>query len=1288
MSTSLLSQIRLSQNKQDVGKIRALSSYAVQPYEMLCWGAELNRADYPELFTFIGTTFGAGDGVTTFNLPDLRGTVIAGVDIMGGFPAGRLTNYGLGNSGINGDILGSVGGVDRKFLDLNNIPNGLLSLNSAAGNDTGLTTGTGGSELYQTSNPQVPVPNVQPTITMNYVINLGRNVVGSVPTPAPGFATTDEEFNGPFIDWVNVVTDYGADPTGLTDSTSAFQTMINDIWSRKTIGNPVYPNNYYQVTAGYVPSGTYLISETLWWPGQGLGYIDTHTFSIYGQDPSTTILKWTGPAYTPMLWFSNGDGSSFNRLTFDGQSVAGCEGIRFELSQSTPNYGQSGDESRIQDCIFKDLKYGIRRSEVANGGYFRDISIFRNSFYRCSSYGIYLQDNYQTTGNWWVRQCYFEQCYIGVGGQPTGPDINFSDINADGYISATATYLVVQASVAAGGSGYNQNDVLTVVGGTGTSATVTVSQVDQNGSVTQVNILSGGNYSALPTLSGVATTVSPAGGTSCTLNLSMGINTITAQSAGNNFSVAPYVQIQSNTGVGADATASISNGHITGITMNNHGYNYADVNVAIIRDPASGEFSVYDCIFNGSIYFDIYLAGGSNCGIRRNFSINSGRFLLSGGGQLSIVGNRVVNSINTDCFQHISQFANKSRIIFANNQIKSKTGAVGSIWLDLYNVTYDYQSGGLDGAVFWNRDLNNPPFVAWNNSFSVNYPGVFSFDSRYSNRLLWNTLTNQNVSVSVPLRPGTPQYMARQTFLIDQMSTAQQTIDAAVAYANSNPGSEPVVYMPCWANIYGGSKSLNLQVIPLIFPANVKMSFQGASGVSVVGWSDGLAVDYANVPEILFRGPSKVTVKNIAWDGFNQVDDNDRGGKHGMRVIFDNISQTGSRVIVDNCRLMPRSYENIDAQIQFTDLTYRNFGDPYAGDPDNTQPPISFSGNVLATGNGFVLIEGLSQGYSSPRFAYPNITIGDGSTVFVRDGWHAAGYGQPIYPFFNFTGNTSIGGNWFSCESISIVPPFDYNANQNGHYAHDITSMYSQDYAGNVIIASSDIRGRMNIQGDSSHFDIMSFGGSIFVVDDNNIFSIYNSQPISILGRVDDKTALPGWPNSYSGNLNDAYYTQDLGHLWVWDGSLWQDVVGLIGAIDTASHLPGYPNSYSGAINDAYVTKDTHRMWIWTGSTWQDLGGNVSMPSNYYFIDMGQHSTNHNISFPNTTPPAPLGPYWYDGAPSGNGGVLPSNYQTRATRLASVHPVVYINTLPDNVGDIRLQRVSGDITFYGNTYVY
>jgi microcystin-dependent protein len=53
--------------------------------EIPSWGLELNgqavsRATYSALFSLWGTTFGAGDGSTTFNLPDMKGRVMVGVD--------------------------------------------------------------------------------------------------------------------------------------------------------------------------------------------------------------------------------------------------------------------------------------------------------------------------------------------------------------------------------------------------------------------------------------------------------------------------------------------------------------------------------------------------------------------------------------------------------------------------------------------------------------------------------------------------------------------------------------------------------------------------------------------------------------------------------------------------------------------------------------------------------------------------------------------------------------------------------------------------------------------------------------------------------------------------------------------------------------------------------------------------------------------------------------------------------------------------------------------------------
>lgn len=86
---------------------------------LLCAGQLLNRTTYAELFAAIGTTFGAGDGSTTFAVPDMRGRVTAGADDMGGTAANRLTTAG---SGVNGKALGAAGGAETHQLTAAQMP--------------------------------------------------------------------------------------------------------------------------------------------------------------------------------------------------------------------------------------------------------------------------------------------------------------------------------------------------------------------------------------------------------------------------------------------------------------------------------------------------------------------------------------------------------------------------------------------------------------------------------------------------------------------------------------------------------------------------------------------------------------------------------------------------------------------------------------------------------------------------------------------------------------------------------------------------------------------------------------------------------------------------------------------------------------------------------------------------------------------------------------------------------------------------------------------------------------
>ena len=61
-----------------VGTMLPFVAAAAPTYFLLCDGSAVSRSTYSALFAVIGTSYGAGDGSTTFNLPDARGKSIVG----------------------------------------------------------------------------------------------------------------------------------------------------------------------------------------------------------------------------------------------------------------------------------------------------------------------------------------------------------------------------------------------------------------------------------------------------------------------------------------------------------------------------------------------------------------------------------------------------------------------------------------------------------------------------------------------------------------------------------------------------------------------------------------------------------------------------------------------------------------------------------------------------------------------------------------------------------------------------------------------------------------------------------------------------------------------------------------------------------------------------------------------------------------------------------------------------------------------------------------------------------
>lgn len=84
-----------------VGEIVAFPYDSIPGGFLVCDGGEVSRADYPELFDKLLVSYGPGDSVSTFHLPDLRGQFIRGLDLGSGTDpnAASRTNRGDGTTG-------------------------------------------------------------------------------------------------------------------------------------------------------------------------------------------------------------------------------------------------------------------------------------------------------------------------------------------------------------------------------------------------------------------------------------------------------------------------------------------------------------------------------------------------------------------------------------------------------------------------------------------------------------------------------------------------------------------------------------------------------------------------------------------------------------------------------------------------------------------------------------------------------------------------------------------------------------------------------------------------------------------------------------------------------------------------------------------------------------------------------------------------------------------------------------------------------------------------------------
>jgi microcystin-dependent protein len=120
------------------GTVTAFAGSTAPSGYLLCDGQAISRTTYSTLFTEIGTTYGAGDGSTTFNLPDLRGIFVRG--------AGSQTIESVTYSGTLGTTQGQATALPTTPFTTNTAGAHSHDMNErtdiAVGGATGVAIGT------------------------------------------------------------------------------------------------------------------------------------------------------------------------------------------------------------------------------------------------------------------------------------------------------------------------------------------------------------------------------------------------------------------------------------------------------------------------------------------------------------------------------------------------------------------------------------------------------------------------------------------------------------------------------------------------------------------------------------------------------------------------------------------------------------------------------------------------------------------------------------------------------------------------------------------------------------------------------------------------------------------------------------------------------------------------------------------------------------------------------------------------------------------------------------------
>lgn len=187
------------------GQIFAYAGVDEPSGALLCDGSAVSRLAYSELFAAIGTTYGEGNGSTTFNLPNLEGRVVVGEsdDFALGSTGGEVEHshkYAMKSNHFYGGIVSSdTNANDGLALWDYEIGDWVLG-NTYTTNEASQTTNSALAERMQTTSSRLnnteantsATPNMPPYIALRWFISTGKGSSSGSPGGGSGGGSSSD----------------------------------------------------------------------------------------------------------------------------------------------------------------------------------------------------------------------------------------------------------------------------------------------------------------------------------------------------------------------------------------------------------------------------------------------------------------------------------------------------------------------------------------------------------------------------------------------------------------------------------------------------------------------------------------------------------------------------------------------------------------------------------------------------------------------------------------------------------------------------------------------------------------------------------------------------------------------------------------------------------------------------------------------------------------------------------------------------------------------------------------